>query len=78
MSKMVNIQVSTLTERKTVLIEDSATVEQVLNEAGIGMTDGTVLNLNGKPAILSDQISSFNVDEGKSIFLTAVVNSKNA
>ena len=35
MSKMVSIQVSTLTERKTVLIEDSATVEQVLNEAGI-------------------------------------------
>lgn len=81
MSKVVTVQASTLTERKTVQVLSTLTIKDILDEAEITVREGTTLSVNGlavNETKLHDKLQSFAVDLDEIVFLTAVVNSKNA
>lgn len=78
---MISVQVSTLTDRKTVSLASDTSIQGALDQAGITDISGASLSVNGvhlSPDSLDKTFDDMKVDTTSTVFLTAVVNSKNA
>ncbi len=72
---MIQVRVSTATERKTVTVESTATPRQVFADNNISI-EGATINLAGTPLSVTELGSTFaalNIHDGDSVSLTAIV-----
>ena len=79
---IINVKITSLTIRKTIQVEASATLNEALDKAGVSASGDVSMSLGGYPVSANDLNKKFNdfpnVDLDKEVVLAAIVNSKNA
>lgn len=79
---MVKVKVTTTTTRKEIIVDAAKTIGEILREADVSVSGDVSINVSGvnySSENLSKALKDVpNIDLGELIYITVVVNSKNA